>query len=82
MRQANLTIAPNGRVVIPLSMRAELGCQAGGKILARLVNGTLVLEPVNAAVRRAQAMVRKYVPEGSGLVEEMISERHTAAKHE
>jgi len=82
MRQANLTIAPNGRVVIPLSMRAELGCQAGGTILARLVNGTVILEPVDAAVRRAQAMVRKYVPKGSGLVEEMISERHAAAERE
>ena len=27
MLQANLTIAPNGRVVIPANMRAELGWQ-------------------------------------------------------
>ncbi len=82
MRQANLTIAPNGRVVIPLSMRAELGCQAGGKVMARLVDGAIILEPLDAAVRRAQAMVRKYVPMGAGLVDEMIAERHTAAERE
>jgi AbrB family looped-hinge helix DNA binding protein len=82
MRQANLTIAPNGRLVIPLSMRAELGCQAGGKIMARLVDGAVILEPVDAAIRRAQAMVRQYVPQGAGLVDEMIAERHTAAERE
>jgi hypothetical protein len=27
--QANLTIAPNGRLVIPANMRAELGLQGG-----------------------------------------------------
>jgi antitoxin PrlF len=82
MLQANLTIAPNGRVVIPANMRAELGWQGGGTVLARLVEGTVVLEPVDAAIRRAQAMVRQYVPQGSGLVDELISERHAAAARE
>lgn len=82
MLQASLTIAPNGRVVIPANMRTELGCQGGGKLLARLVDGTVVLEPVDAAIRRAQAMVSRYVPKGSGLVEELIAERHAASERE
>jgi AbrB family looped-hinge helix DNA binding protein len=82
MLQANLTIAPNGRVVIPANMRAKLGWQSGGKLLARLVDGTVVLEPIDVAIHRAQAMVRQYVPQGSGLVEELIAERHEAAERE
>lgn len=82
MTQASLTIAPNGRIVIPANMRAELGWHGGGKLLARLVDGTVVLEPVDAAIRRAQELVSHYVPKNSGLVDELISERHAAAENE
>lgn len=80
--QANLTLAPNGRVVIPANMRAELGFHGGGKLHARLADGAIILEPLDAAIRRAQAMVRQYVPQDSGLVEELIAERHAAAERE
>ncbi len=75
-------MAPNGRVVIPANMRAELGWQTGGKLVARLVDGAVILEPVDAAVRRAQALVRQYLPETAGLVDELISERRAAAERE
>jgi AbrB family looped-hinge helix DNA binding protein len=52
MTQVNLTMAPNGRVVIPAHMRAELGWQSGAKLVARLVDGTVILEPVDAAIDR------------------------------
>lgn len=80
--QANLTIAANGRVVIPVNMRAKLGLQGGGKLVARLVDGAIILEPLDAAIRRAQAMVARYIPQGSGLVEELIAERREAAERE
>ncbi len=82
MTQASLTIAPNGRIVIPANMRGELGWQGGGKLLARLVDGTVVLEPVDAAIRRAQEMVSHYVPKNSGLVDELISERRAPTENE
>ncbi len=75
-------MTPNGRVVIPASMRAELGWQTGGKLVARLADGAVILEPVDAAIRRAQALVRRYVPENAGLVEELMLERRAAAKRE
>jgi antitoxin PrlF len=77
-----LSVAPNGRVVIPAEMRAALGCQSGGKLLARLENGVLLLEPVDVAVRRAQEMVRRYVPAGAELTAELLAERRDAAQHE
>ena len=63
-------------------MRESLGFTNGGKLIARLENGVLILETVEAAVRRAQAMVRKYVPAGVSLADELVAERHAAAKHE
>ena len=82
MTPVNLTVAPSGRVIIPAAMRAKLGCPKGGKILARLVDNTIILEPINAAVQRAQGLVSQYIPQHAGLVEELIAERHLAAKSE
>lgn len=80
--QVNLTVAPNGRVVIPANMRAQMGLPEGGKVVARLENGAVILEPIEAAIQRAQNMVRKYVPVGTPLVAELIAERREAAKRE
>jgi len=63
-------------------MRAEIGLQEGGQVVARLVDGAVVLEPVAVAVRRAQAMVRRYIPQGSDLVDELIADRRRAAERE
>jgi bifunctional DNA-binding transcriptional regulator/antitoxin component of YhaV-PrlF toxin-antitoxin module len=79
---ANLTMAPNGRLVIPAAMRESLGFTNGGQLLARLEDGVLTLETVDAAVRRAQAIVRQYIPEGVSLVDELIAERRAAAENE
>lgn len=80
--QANLTIASNGRVVIPAGMRAALGMPEGGRVVARLVDGAVVLEPIAVAIKRTQALMRKYVPAGVSLADELIAERHAAAEHE
>ncbi|MEC4594102.1 MULTISPECIES: AbrB/MazE/SpoVT family DNA-binding domain-containing protein [Nitrospirillum] len=82
MLRANLTMASNGRVVIPAQMRSALGLADGGKVVARLVDGVVVLEPIEAAIRRAQALVRRYVPEGADLIGELAAERRAAAEHE
>jgi len=76
--QSSLTVASNGRVVIPAPMRAELGVIDGGQLGARLVDGTLILEPIDAAIKRAQAMVARYVPPDAGLAQELIAERHAS----
>jgi AbrB family looped-hinge helix DNA binding protein len=80
--QTPLNLAPNGRLVIPVAMRAALGLEAGGKLVARLVDGAIVLEPVGAAIARAQAMVARYVPANVSLVDELIAERRAAAERE
>ncbi len=80
--QTHLTVAANGRIVIPAAMRAELGVQDGGKLVARLVDGAVVLEPVGAAVRRAQSLVARYIAPNAGLADELVAERHAEAGRE
>jgi bifunctional DNA-binding transcriptional regulator/antitoxin component of YhaV-PrlF toxin-antitoxin module len=75
-------MAPDGSLKLPANMRAELGLQHGGKLLARLENGSLVLESIDTAIRRAKEMVRKYIPDGSDITEELIAERRAEATRE
>ena len=74
-----LTMAPNGRLVIPSSVRSAMGLRNGGRLVARVVNDGLVLESQDAAIRRAQALVRQYIPNGEGMVDELIAERRAEA---
>jgi antitoxin component of MazEF toxin-antitoxin module len=80
--RANLTVASDGSLELPANLLAELGVQHGGKLLSRVENNTLILEPVNAAVRRAQEMVRRYMPDGKDIIAEMIAERRAEAERE
>lgn len=77
-----VTLAENGGVVIPESLRGELGFLAGDRLVASVVDGALVIESVDAGIRRAQEMVRRYIPEGVSLVDELIAERHAEAERE
>ena len=78
----SLTIAGNGRVVIPADMRAQLGLKAGDKLVARVVEGAVVLEPLQTAIRRAQGVYRQYVPNDASLSAELTAERRRAANDE
>ena len=57
MNAVTLTVSANGRVVIPARIRAELGLRSGEKVVARVCDGALVLEPVTVAIKRAQALI-------------------------
>ena len=45
-------------------------------------NGEIHLLPVSAAVRRAQEMVRKFVPDGVSLVDELLDDRRREVARE
>lgn len=80
--QVHLTMAENGRVLIPAEIRAAIGLKAGGKVVARVVDGALVIEPIEVAVRRVQARMKRYARPGESLVDELISERRETAADE
>ena|SRR5215207_7583753 len=75
-------LGPEGRVVIPAAFRESLGLKEGDVLFARLEDGEIVLLTPEAAMRRAQAIVRQFVPEGVSLVDELIEERRREAKRE
>jgi AbrB family looped-hinge helix DNA binding protein len=75
-------LGPGGRVVIPAPMRAALGMKTGDKLVARLEGNEVRIYTMEEALRRAQAIVRSFVPEGVSLVDELIAERRREAAKE
>lgn len=75
-------IGKNGRVVIPSKLREALGLESGQEIILRLENDQLRLIPLYRAITLAQARVKKYVPEGTSLVDALIQERRNEVERE
>jgi AbrB family looped-hinge helix DNA binding protein len=77
-----LRLGPDGRVLIPAAFREALGLSEGDTLVASIDNGELNLLTRRAAVRRAQAIVRQFVPEGVSLVDELIEDRRREVERE
>ena len=80
--KAKVQIGAGGRVVIPADMRAAMGVSEGDTLVARVVDGEFRLMSRDVALRRAQNLVRQYVPAGVSLVEQLIEERRSEARRE
>jgi len=77
-----LRLGPDGRVVIPVAFREALGISDGDMLIASIVDGELHLLTIPAAIRRAQAIVRRHVPEGVSLVDELLEDRRREVERE
>ena len=75
MTEMTTRIGKGGRVVIPAEYRKALGVEPGDKVVMVLKDGEVRILSLQQAVARAQEIVRRFVPEGSGLVKELISDR-------
>ena len=77
---ARLKVDKAGRIVIPAENACrEWAYRSGIGLLPRLVDGELRLLSREAGLRRAQQLVRQYVPEGTCLVDELLAERRAEA---
>jgi AbrB family looped-hinge helix DNA binding protein len=77
-----LRLGPDGRVVIPAAFREVLKLSEGDTLVASIADGELHLLTIQAAVRRAQAIVRRFVPEGVSLVDELLEDRRREVERE
>jgi bifunctional DNA-binding transcriptional regulator/antitoxin component of YhaV-PrlF toxin-antitoxin module len=62
-------------VVIPAEFRRQLDLQPGADVLLDVADGDLPIRPLRRAIERAKALVRRHVPEGVSLADELICER-------
>ncbi len=82
MSELTVSVAENGRVVLPAVLRRRLNVLRGGTIVIREEDGRLLLESVDDAIGRAQALIRKFAPDVTGVVDEFLSERRVEAERE
>jgi AbrB family looped-hinge helix DNA binding protein len=75
MQAIKTQLGKNGRVVIPAQYRKALGISEGDELLVTLDQGMIRISTQRAAIQRVQESVRRYVPRGRSLVDELIQER-------
>ena len=82
MEDIHSTIAEGGRIVIPADYRRALGLKVGDEVILRMADGEVYILTRRQAIKKAQALVRKHVPERKSLVRELIRERRGEAANE
>lgn len=70
-----LSVAADGRLMIPREVRAAMDLDARGKVTARVVNGELRLLSPRAAVRRVQAEAERLKTDGVSEVDAFLADR-------
>jgi len=69
-------------MVIPSKVRQELGIEGGGELIVTMENGRMLLFSKEASRKAARQAVRKLVPAGTSLSEELMADRAEEAKRE
>lgn len=82
MTQFQITVAPDGTLVLPPDLRRHLQVEMGGHVLIHEEDGRVILESAGSAVSRAQAIVRRYAPDARNVVDEFLAERRADAARE
>ncbi len=75
-------IREDGRLVIPATYRKVLGLKPGDEVHLILENGEIRIMSVRQAISRAQTLLRKYIPEGRNLSQELIQDRKDEVSHD
>jgi bifunctional DNA-binding transcriptional regulator/antitoxin component of YhaV-PrlF toxin-antitoxin module len=77
-----LNVTEDGRIIIPAQALAELGVRTHDRVSATVVDGDVVVDTLDAVIKRMQAEFRRHIPEGVSLVDELIAERRAEAARE
>lgn len=80
MSNRRVKVTEDGSIVIPAEYRQALGFHVGDEVILSLEDGSLRVFTLNRAIKRAQELVRRYIPEGRSLSDELIAERRAESQ--
>jgi bifunctional DNA-binding transcriptional regulator/antitoxin component of YhaV-PrlF toxin-antitoxin module len=79
---AKVRLGPDGRVVIPATMRTALDMKEDDIFFARIEDGEIRLATPKRTMERVSEMLRPFVPEGVNLADELLAERRREAQRD
>ena len=80
VEQFTLHVDNQGRVMLPAWWRRREGVDPSTELCVAVTEeGSLVVETREQGLRRARALLRKYIPEGVHLSDELVAERRAEA---
>ena len=82
MASQAVKIIDGGKLIIPAAFRRKLGIDTGDTVVIELGEDGLHVRSLSSAVRRAQDIVREFVPDDVSLADELVAERRIEAEHE
>jgi AbrB family looped-hinge helix DNA binding protein len=80
--QAKVQVGAKGRIVIPAEIREAMGIKAGDSLELRFDDDELRVATRRARLKRAQERIRKLIPPGVSLADELLAERREEARRE
>lgn len=75
-------LSQGGRIVIPAEYRKALGLKPGDDVVLVLEGNEVRLVTPRQAVKRAQSLVRQFVPKARALADELIKDRRQEVRLE
>lgn len=82
METVSVKLEKSGRVLIPAAIRRKLNLKEGAEVLLRFDETGVQLGTREQVLARIHEQLRRYIPEGRVLSEELIEERRAEAKKE
>lgn len=82
MEAQRVKVVEGGKLIIPAPMRRELGISAGDTVIVDIDHGELRVRSVSKALERARAILRRHIPEGTNLADELVADRRAETDHE
>lgn len=77
-----LKVKPDGSLPLPPELVELLNAEPGRRVFVEIGDDRLTMMSAEAALEEARAIVRKYIPAGVSLSDELIAERRAEAARE
>jgi hypothetical protein len=81
-RAFTVDVAADGSLTLPPVLLAAVGLSKGGVLLARFDDAEIKLMTPETTTNKIREIMRRAVPEGVSLVDELLAERRAEAKKE
>ena len=82
MDEVKTSVGEGGRVVLPSAFRKALGVNVGDEVILTLEDDGLRITTAAMAVKRSQALVKRYVKRTRSLSAELLRERRREAQRD